>query len=130
VFACGGSLGETFAAHLRSTSLRHLRCKAAADDAGSLLWVLAAGLLLNLLPIRWSAIGGSFGENPQAWFLVFVAVVVRGLKRLPLPLVAVLMLAMAAEFALVDSDHQPDAIRCIASGAFRRGSRWPSTSRS
>lgn len=82
--------------------LRRLRTSGAAQDAGFLLWVLGAGLLLNLLPIRWIDIGGSFGENLQAWFLVFVAVVVRGMRRLPRPLIAVLMLAMAAEFALVD----------------------------
>ena len=82
--------------------LRRLRTSGAAQDAWFLLWVLGAGLLLNLLPIRWIDIGGSFGENLQAWFLVLVAVVVRGLRRLPRPLIAVLMLAMAAEFVLVD----------------------------
>jgi len=69
-----------------------------------LLWLLAGGLLLNLLPIRWFDVLGTFPENLQAWCLLLFALVVRGLVRFPrLALVAV-VLAMFAEYAAFDLD--------------------------
>lgn len=82
--------------------LRHFRGAVVAEDARFLLWVLTAGLFLNLLPIRWFDVRGSFGENLQAWFLVFSTIVVRGLTRLPRLPLAMLLLAMAAEYGSVD----------------------------
>ena len=38
-------------------------------EGAFLAWLLAGGLVLNLLPIRWIDPGGTFGENLQAWCL-------------------------------------------------------------
>jgi hypothetical protein len=81
--------------------------QAAAGQADSraawfLLWVLSAGLVLNLLPVRWFDPWGSFSENLHAWIFVFLAVVVRGLVRVPRAAIAVLVLAMAVEFGMAD----------------------------
>jgi len=74
----------------------------AGKDAGFLTWVLVAGLVVNLLPVNWFDVTGSYGENLQAWFLVLLAVLVRGLVRLPRGAIAVLVLAMAVEFGSAD----------------------------
>jgi hypothetical protein len=67
-----------------------------------LLWVLGAGVLLNLLPIRWFDPGGTFSENLQAWIMVLAAIVARGWSRLPRFPIAMLVLAMMAEYGTAD----------------------------
>jgi hypothetical protein len=81
-----------------------------------LLWLLGAGLLFNLLPIRWIDPGGTFGENLQAWCLVLFAVAVRGLLRLPRAAITAVTVAMFAEFAVADirSVRQQSAVLPLA----------------
>jgi hypothetical protein len=64
--------------------------------------LLTAGLLLNLAPIRWLDPHGSFSENLQAWPMVLIAMVTCGLAKLPRAAIAVLVVAMAAEFVAAD----------------------------
>jgi hypothetical protein len=65
-------------------------------------WFLSAGLLLNLMPIRWFDPNGTFLENLQAWCLVLAAVCVRYLARLPKPAVAALTVFLLCEFLPAD----------------------------
>jgi hypothetical protein len=88
--------------HFRGASRRAIPGAPVGEGAWFLVWVLTAGLVFNLLPVHWFDVRGSFAENLHAWFFVFLTVTVRGLTRLPRLPVAVLALAMAAEFASVD----------------------------
>jgi hypothetical protein len=83
---------------------RFFRTAGQADGrvAWFLVWVLAAGLVFNLLPVRWFDPWGSFSENLHAWIFVFLAVVVRGLVRVPRAAIVVLVLVMATEFGIAD----------------------------
>jgi hypothetical protein len=68
-----------------------------------LLWLLAGGLLLNVLPVRWFDYpSGTFPENLHAWFLVLFAVVVGGLVRLPRRVIIPVAIAMFIEYAATD----------------------------
>ena len=68
-----------------------------------LIWLLAGGLLLNLLPIRWFDYPmGTYTENLQAWLLVLFAVVVRGLARIPRPVIIAVAIAMFIEYTATD----------------------------
>jgi hypothetical protein len=73
-----------------------------AAEKKFLLWVLGAGLLFNLLPIRWFDPGGTFSENLQAWIMVLAAILARGLSRLPRFTIALLAVALIAEYGLAD----------------------------
>ncbi|HEY1496153.1 MAG TPA: hypothetical protein VGF49_16490 [Candidatus Solibacter sp.] len=79
-----------------------MRTAMVRDDARFLVWALAVGLVLNLLPVRWFDPWGSVGENLQAWLLILIAVAVRGLTKMPRAAIAVAVLAMAIEFGSVD----------------------------
>ena len=68
-----------------------------------LIWLLAGGLLLNLLPIRWFDYPlGTYTENLQAWLLVLFTVVVRGLVRIPRPVIIAVAIAMFIEYTATD----------------------------
>ncbi len=121
-----------------------MRTAMVREDARFLLWALAVGLVLNLLPVRWFDPWGSVGENLQAWLLILIAVAVRGLTKVPRAAFAVLVLAMAIEFGRVDleliemqtkvlpfSHHEHAMVggpvfRRVPAGAGERGacSRW------
>ena len=67
-----------------------------------LVWTLAVGWIVNLLPIRWFDKGGTIEENLHAWVMVLAAIMARGLSRLPRPAIAALVVAMIAEYGMVD----------------------------
>ena len=71
-------------------------------DRRFFVWLLAGGLIFNLLPIRWSDPLGTFQENLQAWCLVLFALAVRGLVRVWRPAIAAVVLAMFLEYAATD----------------------------
>ena len=68
-----------------------------------LMWLLAGGLLLNLLPIRWFDYPmGTYTENLQAWLLVLFAVAVGGLVRIPRLVIIPVAIAMFIEYTATD----------------------------
>jgi len=82
--------------------LAAIRSGMAPEDGRFVAWVLTAGLVLNLLPVRWFDPWGSVSENLQAWLLILIAVAVRGLTKVPRVAIVALVLAMAIEFGRVD----------------------------
>jgi hypothetical protein len=87
---------------LRGISLRVIRDTAAGRAFWFIAWVLAAGLFLNLLPVRWFDPWGTIAENLQAWLLVLIALSLRGLMRLPRLALLALALIFALECSYVD----------------------------
>jgi hypothetical protein len=71
-------------------------------DGWFLVWFFGAGLVLNLLPIRWFVASGSFSYNLQPWLFVSFAVLAKGLLGAPRGVVVVLALVAAVWFAAVD----------------------------
>src|SRR5205807_10183828 len=79
-----------------------MRATAARKDEWFLAWLFTAGLLLNVLPVRWFDPLGTIAENLQAWLLILAAVTVKGLITLPRSALAILTLAMVLEYSYVD----------------------------
>jgi hypothetical protein len=67
-------------------------------DLPFLLWVLGAGLIFNVLPLRWFGTAGTFSNNLEPWLLLVAVVAVRGLLTLPRPTIAAAVLGMLIEF--------------------------------
>uniref|UniRef100_Q01NA2 Glycosyltransferase RgtA/B/C/D-like domain-containing protein n=1 Tax=Solibacter usitatus (strain Ellin6076) TaxID=234267 RepID=Q01NA2_SOLUE len=93
-----GILGYSGTLALLLGTIGLLRTRRRTIDLPFLLWMLGAGLLLNLLPFRWFERIGTYFNNLQPWCLVLATLVVRGLLAFPRPVIAAAALGMLIEF--------------------------------